>query len=157
MAYLTGINYGSDQVSSSSYLDDIYLYNSEDGQPIIDTVRNYSEYTYTPDISLYHPTTINRVLNKKKTPTLIKKPQLREIPRSMYDKWRLQTVPKIREGLTDIQSIDSINVILFLVIIFITIIYCMSIFSLTQQIARIRYDNLEASIKIIRDMIKSKV
>ena len=166
MAYLSGVNFGTDQISSRPYLEDISTYNSFDEQTNSGHMHDFGEYRdqstkYSPIQERYRGQSDIAGLNyralddNKKIPS-IQKPYYPDFPRTLYDTWRLHTYPKVREGLNGILSIDSTVTLLFYIIIFITIIYCLSIFFLTRQISDMqRLNELSLSLDTLRELISS--
>lgn len=170
MSYLSGIDFGTDQVSPYQYLDDI-LNNDDDNKQLLNkNGRHYSGYEYVTN-DAENNINLNTITNNKKnkpnpitpvsTPndtTLLNSfSNPSQVRNMLYNQWKLQNNSGMREGLTDFLFMDASTTILLFIIIFITIIYCMSIYSLTQQIANIyRYNELAMSMETLKKIINKQ-
>ena len=156
MSYLGGIDYGSDQVSSRRYLDNVLLYNSEDGVPNKSHGRHYSGYDYHPYGANYNPP----ISARNFVPRL---PQnIPNIPRPMNELNKsLNTISSHKtnnrkEGLVDSLYTISLEHLLIYVIILITIIYCMSLYKLTCRINEMqKYNEMAISLESLRTLLLS--
>jgi len=156
MSYLGGVDYGSDQVSSHRYLDNMLLYNS-------DNKRHYSGYDYYPNGTNYNPPVYNKHFIS--TPTFLDNKDRKSINNNSKRVNKLSTLNNmtanrnqntITEGLTDPLFLGSLEHILIFLIIFITIIYCLSLYRLTQKINDMRrYTDLTVSLETLRTLLLS--
>jgi len=156
MSYLGGIDYGSDQVSSRRYLDSVLLYNSEDGGSGESHGRHYSSYDYHPYGANYNPPISARNFvprlpqNRPNTP----KP-MAELNRSINTMSTNKTNNR-KEGLMDSLYTISLEHLLIYVIIFITIIYCMSLYKLTCRMNEMqKYNEMAISLESLRTLLLS--
>ena len=147
MSYLGGIDYGSDQISSHKYLDDVLLYNSYEDNHNESHGRHYSGYDYHPN---YNPrqnfipsqlSNTNNLVNNSVS-------QMGKLTKSISNK---------TDKLTDLLRFSPLDLFLLFLILFITIIYCMSLYSFTQRMTEMhRYNDLSISIESLRTLLVSQ-
>ncbi len=163
MSYLSGVAFGTDEVSANNYLDDVLLYEeSDDYTSGIPVGRHYGGKDYHRDGSIYKPPLANTTLPRQEYVT---------IPRKLYDIWRLKNNNKQREGLTKSNNMtdpykfltqetfemqDQTMFFWFIaVIVFITFIYSLATYSMVKYITNVqRYEEITSFLYTLQEMAK---
>ncbi len=125
MAYFSGVSFGNDEIGSTAYLDNVTLFEQDYENDKDLQTRNFSGYDYHPIGAMYKPP--------------LPKPPPRKMystpPRKLYDKWRLKTDTKQREGFEKFTVDERQFWLVASLIIFIMIIYCIVMIRLVRSIS----------------------
>ena len=137
MAYFSGVMFGNDEIGSNNYFDDLSLFDN-DPPPRKNNIRSFSGYDYHSQGHKYKPP-----LPKQPPP----RKNYQDPPRKLRDLWRLKKDTKQREGF---QIEDSQFWVIVAFIIFLMIIYCISMYRMVQNISQ---EILEL-LKVLADLKK---
>lgn len=160
MTYLSGIAYGTDEISSRTYLEDALLFDEGDYTINPPSSRHYNGMDYHPDGASYKPPLDT---------TTVPREEYVSLPRKLYDLWRLKIDTKQREGITSTKEKiiaktpketfiveDNMFWMFIGIIIFITFIYSLATYKLVKYAINMqKYEEIVNLLTTLKDLVKT--
>lgn len=142
MTYLSGISYGSDEISSNNYLDDLMMFEDNDDE----SEKHYSGYDYHPQGGMYKPPLPRQPPPREEYTTPVRK---------LYDLWRLKANSKQREGFI---MDDSHFWMIAIFLIFVMLIYFIGMYKITRSVSNeiTKCNEFLAFLATIKDAAKNQ-